>query len=88
MLIDTAGIRNTDDTVEKIGVEKSIKSIEKADLVVVMIDGSGFFGDEDVEVLHATKNKKELFLSTKPTWVKANMLRRLRQRQTAVLLLK
>ena len=42
MLIDTAGIRNTDDTVEKIGVEKSIKSIEKADLVVVMIDGSGF----------------------------------------------
>ena len=43
MLIDTAGIRNTDDTVEKIGVEKSIKSIEKADLVVVMIDGSGFF---------------------------------------------
>ena len=50
MLIETAGIRNTDDTVEKIGVEKSIKSIEKADLVVVMIDGSGFFGDEDVEV--------------------------------------
>ena len=65
MLIDTAGIRNTDDTVEKIGVEKSIKSIEKADLVVVMIDGSGFFGDEDVEVLHATKNKKRIVLINK-----------------------
>ena len=39
-------------------------------------------------VLEIMETKKELFLSTKPTWVKANMLRRLRQRQTAVLLLK
>ena len=65
ILIDTAGIRRTDDTVEKIGVEKSRKSIEEADLVIVMIDGSSFFDDEDVEVLRATKNKKRIVLINK-----------------------
>lgn len=65
VLIDTAGIRNTSDTVEKIGVEKSIKSIETADLVIVMIDGSSFFDDEDTEVLRATKDKKRIILVNK-----------------------
>lgn len=65
ILIDTAGIRKTDDTVEKIGVEKSLKSIETADFVIVMIDGSSFFDDEDVEVLRATKDKKRIVLVNK-----------------------
>ena len=65
ILIDTAGIRKTDDTVEKIGVEKSLKSIETADFVIVMIDGSSFFDDEDIEVLRATKNKKRIVLINK-----------------------
>lgn len=65
ILIDTAGIRKTEDTVEKIGVEKSRKSIEDADLVIVMIDGSGFFGDEDIEVLRATAHKKRIILINK-----------------------
>ncbi len=65
ILIDTAGIRRTDDTVEKIGVEKSKKSIEEADFVIVMIDGSSFFDDEDIEVLQATKNKKRIILINK-----------------------
>lgn len=65
ILVDTAGIRKTDDTVEKIGVEKSRKSIEAADLVIVMIDGSSFFDDGDVEVLHATRHKKRIILINK-----------------------
>lgn len=65
ILTDTAGIRRTDDTVEKIGVEKSRKSIAEADFVIVMIDGSSFFDDEDIEVLQATKNKKRIILINK-----------------------
>lgn len=65
ILIDTAGIRKTDDTVEKIGVEKSLKSIDSADFVIVMIDGSSFFDDEDIEVLRATKDKKRIVLINK-----------------------
>lgn len=65
VLIDTAGIRNTSDTVEKIGVEKSLKSIETADFIIVMIDGSSFFDDEDMEVLRATKDKKRIILVNK-----------------------
>lgn len=64
-LIDTAGIRKTEDTVEKIGVEKSKRSIEEADFVIVMIDGSSFFDDEDIEVLRATKDKKRIILINK-----------------------
>lgn len=69
-------------------MKSRLNLIEKADLVVVMIDGSGFFGDEDVEVLHADQKQKRIVLINKTDLVKANMLRRLRQRQTAVLLLK
>lgn len=65
ILTDTAGIRKTDDTVEKIGVEKSKRSIDEADFVIVMIDGSGFFGDEDMEVLNATRNKNRIILINK-----------------------
>lgn len=65
VLIDTAGIRETDDTVEKIGVERSRKSIQAADLVVVMIDGSSFFDDEDIDVLNATRHKKRIVLINK-----------------------
>lgn len=65
VLVDTAGIRETDDTVEKIGVEKSRNSIKAADLVIVMIDGSSFFDDEDIEVLRATRDKKRIVLINK-----------------------
>ncbi len=65
ILTDTAGIRRTDDTVERIGVEKSLKSIDTADFVIVLIDGSSFFDDEDIEVLRATKNKKRIVLINK-----------------------
>ena len=50
-LIDTAGIRETDDTVEKIGVERSRRAIEQADLVLALVDGSEPLSPEDLDVL-------------------------------------
>lgn len=64
-LIDTAGIRETDDAVEKIGVEKSRQSIEGADFVIVMLDGTDIPDDEDFEVLNATRKKKRVILINK-----------------------
>ena len=50
-LIDTAGIRNTDDTVEAIGVERSKKAMEDADLVIFVCDGSKPLDDEDEAII-------------------------------------
>jgi tRNA modification GTPase len=65
LLVDTAGIRKTDDVVEKIGVEKSKQSIEDADLVIVMLDGSDILDDEDREVLTSTRHKNRIILINK-----------------------
>lgn len=65
LLTDTAGIRETEDVVEKIGVERSRKSINEADLVIVMLDGSGLLTDEDRDVLAATRNKQRIILINK-----------------------
>lgn len=50
-LIDTAGIRNTDDRIEAIGVERSKQAVENADLVLFVCDGSKSLTDEDQEVI-------------------------------------
>ena len=50
-LIDTAGIRNTDDRIEAIGVERSKQAVENADLVLFVCDGSKPLTDEDQEVI-------------------------------------
>lgn len=55
-LIDTAGIRETDDAVEKIGVERSLAAIENAELILAVVDGSADTSDEDMAVLRAAKN--------------------------------
>ena len=52
-LIDTAGIRDTDDIVEKMGVERSRKALETADLVLAVVDGSEDITAEDLEILSA-----------------------------------
>ena len=65
ILTDTAGIRETDDTVEKIGVERSRRSIDEADLVIVMLDGSELLTDEDREVLRETRQKKRIIVINK-----------------------
>lgn len=57
VLLDTAGIRETEDIVEKIGVEKSKSSIDEADLLLVLIDISTDISDEDIEILKEVKAK-------------------------------
>ena len=57
-IIDTAGIRDTDNSVEKIGVEKAIKLIEDADLIIAVFDSSKKLDKEDFKILDLIKNKK------------------------------
>ena len=64
-LIDTAGIRKTDDKVEKIGVDRCIGYINSADIVLVVLDSSRPLSKEDIEVLTITKNKRRIILLNK-----------------------
>lgn len=64
-IIDTAGIRETEDLVEKIGVEKSREKIESADLVVLVLDVSREIDEEDKEVIQFIKDKKYVVLLNK-----------------------
>lgn len=63
VLVDTAGIRQTDDIVENIGVEKSKEFIEKADLVLLVLDTSRELEDEDREVINQiNENHKKVIV--------------------------
>ena len=55
-LIDTAGIRDTDDEVERLGVERSRRALEEAELVLAVIDGSEKLTDEDREIISKAEN--------------------------------
>lgn len=63
--IDTAGIRESSDTVEKIGIEKSQKSIETADIVLCVFDGSKNLEEQDEKLLNKVKNYKHLIVVNK-----------------------
>ena len=63
--MDTAGIRETNNSVEKIGVERSIGAINDADLILFVVDGSKKIDKEDEEILNMIKNKKVLVVSNK-----------------------
>ena len=62
---DTAGIRESDDVVESIGIEKSIKKIEESDLILFVIDSSVEFDEEDKEVLEKLGDKEVLVVYNK-----------------------
>lgn len=64
-LIDTAGIRDTNDMIEKIGVEKSIQALNKADFVILVLDNSNELDEEDQRLLELTKTKKHLIVLNK-----------------------
>lgn len=64
-IMDTAGIRNTTDQVEQIGVEKSISLIDKADLVIVVLNGNETLSKEDQDLLEKTKNKTAIIVINK-----------------------
>ena len=56
-LLDTAGIRDVDDKVESIGVDRAKKSIDEAELIIVVLDGSKELENEDKEILELTKGR-------------------------------
>lgn len=64
-LIDTAGIRKTENEVEKIGIEKSIKYAKDADLIILIIDGSKDLTNEDIEILGIVNPKKTIIILNK-----------------------
>ena len=64
-IMDTAGIRDTEDIVEKIGVEKSREKIEQSDLIVLVLDSSRSLDKDDREIIKKIKDKKYIVLLNK-----------------------
>ena len=64
-LIDTAGIRKTENIVEKIGIDKSVEEANDADLIIAIFDSSKELDNEDMEILNLIKNKKSIILLNK-----------------------
>lgn len=64
-LIDTAGIRETEDIVERIGVERTKAAIEKSDLVILMLDASKELSGEDIEIIDLIREKKVIAVLNK-----------------------
>ncbi|MHB1275195.1 MAG: tRNA uridine-5-carboxymethylaminomethyl(34) synthesis GTPase MnmE [Candidatus Humimicrobiaceae bacterium] len=60
ILTDTAGIRESKNIIEKIGVKKSINEIEKADILITIIDNSRKLTEDDIRILEKTKEKKHI----------------------------
>ena len=64
-LIDTAGIHESDDFIEQIGITKSLKSLEKAQLVLLVLDGSRELDEQDYELLEKTKDHTRIIVVNK-----------------------
>ena len=64
-IVDTAGIRKTNDEVEKIGVERSINNISDAELIIALFDDSRTFYDQDQKILDLIEGKKTIILINK-----------------------
>ena len=64
-IIDTAGIRETDDVVEKIGVDKAKKYLVDADLIIYVVDSSTKLDENDYEIMELLKNRQSIILLNK-----------------------
>ena len=64
-LTDTAGLRQTRDLVESIGVERAVKAGEEADLVLFVLDGTAPLSPEDVEILKTLDKRRTVILMNK-----------------------
>ena len=71
ILMDTAGIRETKDIVEQIGVKRSKKAIDEAELIILVLDQSRQLSKEDLELLEQTKNKRRIVVGNKNDLTKA-----------------
>ncbi len=69
-LLDTAGIRKADNLVEQIGVEKSQKMIDEADLVIMVLDSTKKITNEEKELMNLLKNKKHIIVYNKVDLIK------------------
>ena len=58
-LCDTAGIRDSEDAVERLGVHRSREAMERAELVIAVVDGGGDVTDEDMEIIRAAENARK-----------------------------
>ncbi len=58
-IVDTAGIREASDEIEKIGIEKSIEAIDEADIIIALFDGSREFDDEDTKIMRLLENTEK-----------------------------
>lgn len=65
MLMDTAGIRETEDIVEKIGVERSLEAIECSDAVIFLVDSSNELAAEDIEIYNRIKDRPHICVLNK-----------------------
>lgn len=65
VLMDTAGLRETDNRVEKIGIQRARESMEKADLILAVIDGSIPLTDEDISLLKELDGRKAMVILNK-----------------------
>lgn len=64
-VVDTAGIRDTDDMVEQIGVSRAKKEAQEADLIIYVVDGSIPLDENDREIIHIIRDRKALILLNK-----------------------
>ena len=64
-IIDTAGIRETEDIVERIGVEKSLSKIDEADLVLIILNNNEELTSDDMEIINKTKDKPSIIVVNK-----------------------
>ena len=64
-IIDTAGIRNTSDKIEEIGVEKALKVAEEADLILAILDNTKQLNEEDIKILKLIENRNAIILLNK-----------------------
>ena len=64
-IVDTAGIRDTEDIVEKIGVDKAIDTINDADLILYIVDGTSILDENDYTIMDKIKDKKSITIINK-----------------------
>ena len=64
-LLDTAGVRNTDNPIERIGIKKTLEVLEEAELVLLVLDTSSPLDSEDYSLLEMTKDKKRIIIGNK-----------------------